>query len=140
MKGTSPFYVNELFVPSKAIYKTRSHMALEIPLRKSNLGQKNISIIRPSIWNKLSNDLNILITVISFTHNYKKLVLKNFITSIITFITIISTKIFIIIIIAIITVITFESFTFSLSLLLLLFLYYHYCYNDKIKNCYYSAE
>ena len=117
-------------------------MALQIPLRKSNLGQKNISIIRPSIWNKLSNDLNILITVTSFTHNYKKLVLKNVITSIITFITIISTKIFIIIIIiiAIITVITFESFTFSLSLLLLLFLYYHCCYNDKIKNCYYSAE
>ena len=118
-------------------------MALQIPLRKSNLGQKNISITRPSIWNKLSNDLNILITVTSFTHNYKKLVLKNVITSIITFITIISTKTFIIIIIiviAIITVITFESFTFSLLLLLLLFLYYHCCYNDKIKNCYYSAE
>ena len=36
----SPFYVNEPFVPSRNICKTRSHMALEILLRKSNLGQR----------------------------------------------------------------------------------------------------
>ena len=41
-KGTSPFYVNKVFVPSRNTYKTKSHMALEIPLRKSNLGQKSI--------------------------------------------------------------------------------------------------
>ena len=41
-KGTSPFCVNVLFVPCRNLYKTRSHMALEIPLRKSNLGQKSI--------------------------------------------------------------------------------------------------
>ena len=29
-----------------------------------------------SIWNKLSNDLKTLNTATSFTHNYKKLVLK----------------------------------------------------------------
>ena len=51
-------------------------MALEIPLRKSNLGQKSISLMGPSIWNNLSNDLKILNTATSFTHNYKKLVLK----------------------------------------------------------------
>ena len=51
-------------------------MALEIPLRKSNLGQKIISFMRPPIWNKLSNDLKMLNTATSFTHNYKKLVLK----------------------------------------------------------------
>ena len=33
-KGTSPLYVNELFFPSKNTYNTRSHMALEIPLKK----------------------------------------------------------------------------------------------------------
>ena len=37
-KGTSPLYVNELFVPSRNTFNTRSHMALEIPLKKSNLG------------------------------------------------------------------------------------------------------
>ena len=30
----------------------------------------------PSIWNKLSNDLEILDTAAWFTRNYKKLVLK----------------------------------------------------------------
>ena len=61
-KGTSPFHVNKLFVLSRNMYKTRSHMALEIPLRKSNLGQKSISLMGISIWNKLSNDLKILDT------------------------------------------------------------------------------
>ena len=42
-------------------------MALEIPLRKSNLGQKSISFMGPSVWNKLSNDLKVLNTVTSFT-------------------------------------------------------------------------
>ena len=32
-KGTSPLYVNELFVSSRHMYHTRSHMALEIPLK-----------------------------------------------------------------------------------------------------------
>ena len=48
-KETSPFYVNELFVPTRDTYNTRSHMALEIPLRKSSLGKKSISFIGLSI-------------------------------------------------------------------------------------------
>ena len=52
-------------------------MALEIPLKKSNLGQ-NIQFIGPSVWNELSNNLKVLNTATSFTHNYKKLVLQNF--------------------------------------------------------------
>ena len=76
-KGTSPLYVNELFVPSRNMYNTRSHMALEIPLKKSNLGQKSISFIGPSIWNKLCNNLKVLNTTTSFTHKYKMLVLQN---------------------------------------------------------------
>ena len=42
-------------------------MALEIPLRKSNLGQTSISFMGPSIWNKSSSDLKILNTATSFT-------------------------------------------------------------------------
>ena len=41
-KGTSSVYVNEVFIPSRNTYKTRSHMALEVTLRKINLGQKRI--------------------------------------------------------------------------------------------------
>ena len=51
-------------------------MASEIPLRKSTLGQKSISFTGPSLWNKLSNGLKILIIATSGTHNYKKLVLE----------------------------------------------------------------
>ena len=47
-KGTSPLYVNELFVPSRNTYNTRSHLALETALKKSKLGQKSISFIGPS--------------------------------------------------------------------------------------------
>ena len=49
-------------------------MAFEIPLRRSNLVQKSVSFMGPSIWNKLSNDLNISNTATSVTHNYKKLI------------------------------------------------------------------
>ena len=51
-------------------------MALEISLRKINLGEKSISFIGPSIWNKLNNDREILNTAISFKYNYKKPLLK----------------------------------------------------------------
>ena len=75
-KGSLLFSVNELFAPSRNTHKTRSHMALEIPLRKSNLYWKSISFLGPSTCNKLSNDLKIFNTATSFTRNYKKLVLK----------------------------------------------------------------
>ena len=52
-------------------------MALEIHFRKSNLSQKNITLMGSSIWNKLSNDLKILNTATSFIHNHKKLISKN---------------------------------------------------------------
>ena len=52
-------------------------MDWEIPLRKSNLDQKNISFMEPSIWNNLCNELKILNTATSSTHNYKKLVLRS---------------------------------------------------------------
>ena len=35
-------------------------MALEMPLRKSNLGQRSISFMGQSGWNKWKNDLKIL--------------------------------------------------------------------------------
>ena len=35
-KGPSPLYVNEMIYPSRNTYKNRSHIALEITLRKVN--------------------------------------------------------------------------------------------------------
>ena len=75
-KGTCKLHVNELFVPSRNTYNTRSHIALEKLLKKSNLGQKRISFIGPSIWNKLGNNLKALNTAALYTHNYKNLVLE----------------------------------------------------------------
>ena len=46
-------------------------MALESPLRKGNLGQKSITFMMPSIWNNMSNDLEIFSATISFNHNSK---------------------------------------------------------------------
>ena len=64
-------HVFELFILSRKIYKTRSHIALEIPLRKVNLSQKSTSFMGSFIWNKLSNDLKLLNTATLLTHNYK---------------------------------------------------------------------
>ena len=47
-------------------------MAFEISLRKSNLGQKGISFMGPSLWNKISNELKPLNTATLFSHNYIK--------------------------------------------------------------------
>ena len=81
---------------------------LEISLKNSKLGQRSISFIGPSIWNKLSNDLKFLNTTTSFTHKHKKLILKKLVCVEHNFnhITIIITKT-IIIIIGNITVNTF---------------------------------
>ena len=46
-------------------------MALERPLRKGNLGQKSITFMMQSIWNNMSNDLEIFRAAISFNHNSK---------------------------------------------------------------------
>ena len=51
-------------------------MALEMPLRKSNVVQNMILFLGLSIWKKLSDDLIILNTATSFTHNYENLPLK----------------------------------------------------------------
>ena len=51
-------------------------MALEIPLRKSNLGQKSISFMGSYICNEFGIDLKILNTTSLRTRNNKNLVLK----------------------------------------------------------------
>ena len=52
-------------------------MASEIPLRKSNSGEKKISFMGPSSWNKLRKNLKFLSITTLFTHSSEKLILKN---------------------------------------------------------------
>ena len=52
-------------------------MALDVPLRKTTLGQKSISLLGPKIWSKVDSDVKKLKTRASFTHSLKKHVLDN---------------------------------------------------------------
>ena len=51
--GIVPGYIHEMFKPSLCRYSTRSQMALDIPLRKTNTGQKSLSFLGPKIWSKI---------------------------------------------------------------------------------------
>ena len=74
----APSYTNDLYLPSRNLYDTRrSHTALDIPLKKSNTGQKSISFLVPSLWNKLDSGLKSAASAISFTHGFKKQLLKD---------------------------------------------------------------
>ena len=75
----TPFYFDEIFTPSFNKYNTRSQMALDIPLRKTVLGQKSISFLGPKIRSEINNDLKAVLTINSFTHTLKKKMLNNLI-------------------------------------------------------------
>ena len=52
-------------------------MALDIPLRKTALGQRNISFLGPKIWSKISNNLQVVKKTNCFKHGLKKEILDN---------------------------------------------------------------
>ena len=56
-----------------------SQMGLDIPLRKTVLGQKSVSFLGPKTWSKINNDLKTVLTTNSFNHILKKEMLKNLI-------------------------------------------------------------
>ena len=56
-----------------------AQIALDIPLRKTVLGQKSISFLGPKIWSKINNDLKTVLTTNSFTDILKKEMLNNLI-------------------------------------------------------------
>ena len=59
-------------MPSLNNYNTRSQMALDISLCRTNKGQKGMSLLGPKIWNKLSLNIETTATTASFTHQLKK--------------------------------------------------------------------
>ena len=58
-----------VFVPSRNMYNTNSHIALQKTLKK-NLDRKIISVNGPSLRNKLSANLKIFNISTSFTESY----------------------------------------------------------------------
>ena len=51
-------------------------MALDIPLCRTNKGQKSMSFLGPKIWNKVSSNIKTVATTSSFTHRLKKEILS----------------------------------------------------------------
>ena len=68
-------YIHEMFKPSLCRYSTRSQMALDIPLRKTNTGQKSLSFLGPKIWSKIGPSIKNVRTLSSFMHAIKKTIL-----------------------------------------------------------------
>ena len=54
-------------------------MALDIPLRKTSIGQKSTSFFVPKIWPKINNDLKTVLTTNSFIRTLQKEMLDNLI-------------------------------------------------------------
>ena len=73
--GIVPGYINEIFRPSLCRYSTRLQMALDIPLPKTNTGQKSISFLGPKIWSKIDPSIKNVRTLSSFIHATKKNIL-----------------------------------------------------------------
>ena len=51
-------------------------MVLDIPLCRTIKEQKNMSFLRPKIWNKLNSNIKTAATTASFTHRLKEEIFK----------------------------------------------------------------
>ena len=63
---------HEMFKLLLCRYSTRSQMVLDIPLRKTNAGQKSSSFLGPKIWSKIGPSIKNVRTSSSFMHAIKK--------------------------------------------------------------------
>ena len=61
-----------MFKLSLCNYSTRSQMALDISLQKTNTGQKSLSFLGPKIWSKISPGIKNVRTLSCFMHAVKK--------------------------------------------------------------------
>ena len=54
-----PSYFDEIYVPleTNGVYTRSSYQKLNVPHRKTNVGQKVLSYVGPSLWNNLSKTL-----------------------------------------------------------------------------------
>ena len=71
-KGIALYCLNDIFMPSLNNYNTRSQMTLDIPLCRTNKGQRCMSFLGPKTWNMLSSNIKAAATIASFTHSLKK--------------------------------------------------------------------
>ena len=69
-----PNYFDEIYVPLEIseIHTHSSYRKLNVPHRKTNVGQKALSYVGPSLWNNLSKMLKTSTSLNAFKHNIKQ--------------------------------------------------------------------
>ena len=101
--------IHEIFKPSIYRQSTRSQIALHIPLRKTNTGQKRLSFLGPKIWSKIKPSIKnvkhclllcmLLWKIFSFICKHKPIqIITKFLWSILLFDSVIATLFFLVII------------------------------------------
>ena len=69
-----PYYMKEVFeYASQGRISSRNNYAkLKVPFCKTTMGQKSLSYIGPSVWNKLPSSMKRNISLNKFKHDVKK--------------------------------------------------------------------
>ena len=67
-------YFDEIYLPleTNRVHTGSSYQELNVPHRKTNVGQKALSYVGPSLWNNLNKTLNTLASLNAFKHNIKQ--------------------------------------------------------------------
>ena len=67
-------YFDEIYVPLEinGIHTRSSYQKLNVPHRKTNVEQKALSYVGPSLWNNLNKTLKISTSLNAFKHNIKQ--------------------------------------------------------------------
>ena len=74
VNNACPYYMKEVFeYASQGRISSRNNCTrLKVPFRKTTMGQKSLSYIGPSVWNKLPSSLKRSISLSTFKHDVKK--------------------------------------------------------------------
>ena len=69
-----PKYFDEIYVPleTNGVHTRSSYQKLNVPHRKTNVGQKALSYVGPSLWNNLNKTLKTSTSLNTFKHNIKQ--------------------------------------------------------------------
>ena len=74
INNACPYYMKDVFeYASQGTTNSRSNYArLKVPLRKTTMGQKSLSYIGLSVWNKLPSSMKRNISLNKFKHDVEK--------------------------------------------------------------------
>ena len=73
--GSVSRYIHEMFKLSLGRFNTRSQTTFDIYLRKTNTGQKRLSLLGPKIWSKIDLNIKNARTLSFFMHSMNKNIL-----------------------------------------------------------------